>query len=116
MTHTDGATLERIAARYPALAAAVETQVTLMLTAVLPAADGAIATEGQLDALLESVVSRVVARSDQTRSDPPPLELLRVVHHREHGGRGLVADAAAEGGRDACPGSHCRARLRWGYW
>ena len=42
-----------------------------MLAAVLPTADGAIATEGQLDALLESVVVRVVTGRDQTRSDPP---------------------------------------------
>jgi hypothetical protein len=38
---------------------------------VLPAGDGAIATEGQLDALLESVVARVVAGSSTLRADPP---------------------------------------------
>jgi hypothetical protein len=63
--------LELIAACYPVLAAAVETRVTLLLAEVLPTADGAIATEAQLDALLESVVTRVVAENDQTRSDPP---------------------------------------------
>jgi hypothetical protein len=68
-TPADRASLERLAVRYPALAA-VEIQVTLLLTAVLPAADGAIATEARLDALLESVVTRVVAWSGQTRSDP----------------------------------------------
>jgi hypothetical protein len=39
--------------------------------AVLSAGDGAIATEAQLDALLESVVTRVVAGSELARSDPP---------------------------------------------
>jgi hypothetical protein len=57
--------------RRPALAAAVHTQVTRLLAAVLPTSDGAIATEGQLDALLESVVARVVAGSGQLRADPP---------------------------------------------
>jgi hypothetical protein len=38
---------------------------------VLRAGDGAIATEAQLDALLESVVTRVVAGTDQMQSDPP---------------------------------------------
>ena len=42
--------------------------VTRLLDVVLPPSDGAIATESQLDARLESVVARVVG-SDQTRSD-----------------------------------------------
>jgi hypothetical protein len=71
LTPDERAMLELIAACYPALAAAVETQATLLLAEVLPVADGAIATEAQLDVLLESVVTRVVAASDQTRSDPP---------------------------------------------
>ena len=58
--------LERLVVRYPALAA-VETQVTLLLAAVLPAATGAIATEAQLDALLKSTVVRGVVR----RGSPP---------------------------------------------
>ena len=71
LTPDERAMLELIAACYPALAAAVEAQVTLLLAEILLAADGAIATEAQLDALLESVVARVVAGSDQARSDPP---------------------------------------------
>jgi hypothetical protein len=38
---------------------------------VLPAADGAIATEAQLDSLRESVVERVVAAGGKLLSDPP---------------------------------------------
>jgi hypothetical protein len=38
---------------------------------VLPAGDGAIATEAQLDALLESMVASVVAGSGGLRGDPP---------------------------------------------
>jgi hypothetical protein len=63
--------LERIAARYPTLAADVETQVALLLAAVFPTADGAITTEVQLDALLEAVVARVVIGSGRLRADPP---------------------------------------------
>jgi hypothetical protein len=50
LTPTDRATLECLVVS-PGLAAAVETQVTLLLAAVLPAAAGAIGTEPQLDAL-----------------------------------------------------------------
>jgi len=71
LTSADRVTLERLVVRYPALTVAVETQVTLLPAAVLPAGDGAIATEAQLDALLESVVTRVVAGSELARSDPP---------------------------------------------
>jgi hypothetical protein len=39
--------------------------------AVLPAGDGAIATENQLDELLKLVVERVVAGSGKLRADPP---------------------------------------------
>src|SRR5262249_45565922 len=68
-----GGTLERIAARYPALAAAVETQVRQLLPAILPAGDGAIATEAQLDALLEAVGARVGVGE---RERPEPLTTL----------------------------------------
>jgi len=63
--------LGKIAARYPGLASAVRTQVTRLIDTVLPAADGAIATEAQIDPLLESVVERVVVGRGQSRSDPP---------------------------------------------
>jgi hypothetical protein len=71
MTPEDCATIGKIVAQYPGLASAVHTQVTRLLAAVLPAGDGAIATEDQLDALLESVVARLVAGSGQLRADPP---------------------------------------------
>ncbi len=71
LTPADRATLGAIVTRYPGLAAAVHAQVTRLLAAVLPAGDGAIATEGQLDELLESVVERVVAGSGKLRDDPP---------------------------------------------
>src|SRR5262245_25486539 len=45
-----------------------ETQVTQSIAAVLPAADGALASEAQLDA---SVVECVVAGTGKRRSDPP---------------------------------------------
>jgi hypothetical protein len=45
--------------------------VTLLLAAVLPGADDAIATGAQLDALLESVVARVVIGCGRLRADPP---------------------------------------------
>jgi hypothetical protein len=64
-------TLAAIVTRYPDLASAVHTQVTWLLDAVLPAGAGAIATEDQLDALLESVVARIVAGSGTLRADPP---------------------------------------------
>jgi hypothetical protein len=51
LSPTDRTTLERLVVRYRALAAGVEIQVTLLLAAVLPAGDGAIATEDQLDVL-----------------------------------------------------------------
>jgi hypothetical protein len=68
LTPADRATLGTIVTRFPGLAAAVHTQVTRLLAAVLPASDGAIATEGQLDELLGSVVARVVARSSGLRA------------------------------------------------
>ena len=71
LTPADRATLGTIVTRYPGLASAVHAQVTRLLAAVLPADDGAIATEGQLDALLESVMGRVVAGSGPLRADPP---------------------------------------------
>jgi len=71
LTPVDRATLGTIVTRFPGLAAAVHTQVTRLLAAVLPASDGAIATEGQLDELLESVVARIVAGSGTLRADPP---------------------------------------------
>jgi len=71
LTPADRATLGTIVTRFPGLASVVHAQVTRLIAAVLPAGDGAIATEGQLDALLESVVARVVAGSSTLRSDPP---------------------------------------------
>jgi hypothetical protein len=71
VTAADRATPEKIVTRYPGLASAVHVQVTRLLAAVLPAGDGAIATEAQLDALLESVVAPVVAGSAHLRADPP---------------------------------------------
>jgi hypothetical protein len=57
--------------RFPGLASAIHTQVTRLIAAALPAGDGAIATEHQLDALLGCVVARVVAGSGRLRADPP---------------------------------------------
>jgi hypothetical protein len=71
LTPADRATIGTILTRFPGLASAVHAQVTRLLAAVLPASDGPIATEGQLDALLESVLARVVAGSGQLRADPP---------------------------------------------
>jgi hypothetical protein len=71
MTPADRATVGAIVTRFPGLTSAVHTQVTRLLAAVLPAGDGAIATEDQLDALLESVVARIVAGSGTLRADPP---------------------------------------------
>jgi len=71
MTPADRATLGTIVTRFPGLASAVHAQVARLLAAVLPAGAGAIATEAQLDALLESVVARVVAGSGRLRGDPP---------------------------------------------
>ena len=71
LTPADRARLEQIASRYPGLAAAVHAHVTRLLVTVLTAADGAIATEDQLDSLLESVVARVVIGSGTLRADPP---------------------------------------------
>ena len=66
LTPDDRARLQHIAWRYPGLAAAVQTQVGQLLDIVLPAADPAIATERQLDGLIESVVERVVAAPART--------------------------------------------------
>jgi hypothetical protein len=52
LTPADRATLGTIVTRFPGLAAAVHAQVTRLLATVLPAGDGAIATESQLDELL----------------------------------------------------------------
>jgi len=71
LTPDESATLGKIAAGFPGLAEAVRTQVARVIATVLPAADGAIATEAQLDALLESVIERVVIGRGQSRSDPP---------------------------------------------
>jgi hypothetical protein len=71
LTPADRATLGAIVTRFPGLASAVHAQVTRSIAAILPAGDGAIAPEGQLDALLESVVARVVAGSGGLRADPP---------------------------------------------
>jgi hypothetical protein len=71
--------------RYPGLAADVETQVTLLLDAVLPDAEGAIATEAQLDAL----AFRGHARGGGERSDAA---------RPGGGGWGCVAAGAGRGG------------------
>ncbi len=71
LTPAERATLGTIVTRFPGLASAVHAHVARLLAAVLPAGDGAIATEGQLDELLESVVARVVAGSGTLRADPP---------------------------------------------
>jgi hypothetical protein len=71
LTPADRATLGTILTRFPGLASTVHAQVTLLIAAALPAGDSAIATEAQLDALLESVVGRVVAGSRGLRADPP---------------------------------------------
>jgi hypothetical protein len=42
-----------------------------LLTTVLSADAGAIATEDQVDALLESVITRAMAGRGQLRADPP---------------------------------------------
>src|SRR5262245_34527975 len=47
LTPGNRARVEQVARRYPALAAAVDTRVTKLLTAVLPAPDGAIATDAR---------------------------------------------------------------------
>jgi len=67
MAPAERATLGTIVTRFPGLAAAVHAQVTRLVAAVLPAGDGAIATEDQFDALLESVVARVLAGGGQLR-------------------------------------------------
>jgi hypothetical protein len=71
LTPDERATLGKIVTRFPGLASAVHAQVRRLIDSVLPAGDGAIATESQLDALLQSVVERVVAGSGQLRGDPP---------------------------------------------
>jgi hypothetical protein len=46
LTSADRVTLGTIVTRFPGLASAVHAQVTRLLVAILPAGDGAIATEG----------------------------------------------------------------------
>jgi len=70
-TPADRAALGTIVTRFPGLASAVHAQVTRLLATVIPTGDGAIATEGQLDELLGSVVTRIVAGSRGLRADPP---------------------------------------------
>jgi hypothetical protein len=99
LTPADRATLGTVVTRYPGLASALRAQVTPLLAAVLPAGDGAIATEGQFDELLESVVARVVAGSGRRRADPPTeldelvdTMVLRLARHSVAQARaGLVA-------------------------
>jgi hypothetical protein len=79
--------------------------VTRLLDVVLPPSDGAIATEDQLEALLASVVARVVAASDRTRSDPPTgleeaVDVAVWLLARDGGGTG-AAGAGGAGARGA---------------
>jgi hypothetical protein len=99
LTPADRATIGKIVTRYPGLAAAVHAQVTRLIAIVLPASDGAIATEAQLDALLESIVARVVVGSGKLRADPPTatdelvdtMVLLLARHSVAQARAGLVA-------------------------
>jgi hypothetical protein len=71
LTPDERAKLGTVVTRFPGLASAVHAQVTRLIAATLPVGDGAIATEAQLDALLGSIVARVVAGSGELRADPP---------------------------------------------
>jgi len=71
LTDDERAAIGRIVSRYPGLASAVHAHVTRLIQAAIPSADGAIATDAELDDLLGSVIERVVAGSARLRSDEP---------------------------------------------